>query len=184
MVELCTCVPVHSRVVLFGGAIFMVLGLSLEKFHEARAETLPGGGWGVRRHCLERRARASRNFASSGPRPSEGRRAPNERESARTAKAAPHANEVAVRSWRVLWLKIAVRRGKGALRPCTWSYGCGEPLGAALGAVLAPLRQNLSGRPKPETERRFARAKRTSSGKRRIQLQRGGSGGLDYGKVC
>ena len=58
--------------VLFGGAIFMVLGLSLEKFHEARAETLPGGGWGVRRHCLERRARASRNFASSGPRPSEG----------------------------------------------------------------------------------------------------------------
>ena len=79
---------------LFGGAIFMVLGLSLEKLHEAHAETLPGGGWGVRRHCLERRARASRNFASSGPRPSEGRRAPNERESARTAKAAPHANEV------------------------------------------------------------------------------------------
>ena len=87
---------------LFGGAIFMVLGLSLEKFHEDQAETLPGGGWGARRHCLEGRARASRNFASSGPRPSEGRRAPNEREGARTAKAAPHANEVAVRSWRVL----------------------------------------------------------------------------------
>jgi hypothetical protein len=38
---------------LFGGAIFMVLGLSLEKFHEDQAETLPGGGWGARRHCLE-----------------------------------------------------------------------------------------------------------------------------------
>ena len=81
---------------LFGGAIFMVLGLSLEKLHEAHAETLPGGGWGVRRHCLERRARASRNFASSGPRPSEGRRAPNERESARTAKAVPYATQVTV----------------------------------------------------------------------------------------
>jgi hypothetical protein len=57
---------------MFGGALFMLLGLSLEKLHEAHAETLPGRGWGVRRHCLERRARASRNFASSGPHPCEG----------------------------------------------------------------------------------------------------------------
>ena len=72
MIILITLGHCDHDLVLFGGAIFMVLGLSLEKFHEARAETLPGGGWGVRRHCLERRARASSNFASSGPHPSEG----------------------------------------------------------------------------------------------------------------
>jgi hypothetical protein len=48
----------------------MVLGLSLEKLLEARAENLPGRGRGVRRHCLEGRARASSHFASSGRHPS------------------------------------------------------------------------------------------------------------------
>jgi hypothetical protein len=89
-----------------------------------------------------------------------------------------------VRSWRALRLKIAVRRGKGVLRPCTWPDGCGGPLGAALSAVSAPLRRNLSGRPKHETERRFAPVRRTSRGKRRVRLQRDGSGGPEYEKVC
>eukprot|EP01046_Picozoa_sp_COSAG06_P055329 COSAG06_NODE_10142_length_1741_cov_3.216809_1_plen_68_part_10 len=30
----------NTRLVLFGGALFMLFGLSLEKLHEARAETL------------------------------------------------------------------------------------------------------------------------------------------------
>ena len=51
----------HSRRPLvsldLGGAVqaghfFMVFALSLEKFLEARAETLTGHGWGFRRHCL------------------------------------------------------------------------------------------------------------------------------------
>ena len=99
-------------------------------------------------------------------------------------KLHPRASEVVVRSWRALRLKIAVRRGKGVLRPCTWPDGCGGPLGAALSAVSAPLRRNLSGRPKHETERRFAPVRRTSRGKRRVRLRRHGSGGLEYEKVC
>ena len=99
-------------------------------------------------------------------------------------KLHPRASEVVVRSWRALRLKIAVRRGKGVLRPCTWPDGCGGPLGAALSVVSAPLRRNLSGRPKHETERRFAPVRRTSRGKRRVRLQRDGSGGMEYEKDC
>ena len=69
---LITTVKIQDYLVLFGGALFMLFGLSLEKFHEARAELCQAVG-GVSDGTVSRGERGPRGtLRALGPTPARG----------------------------------------------------------------------------------------------------------------